>query len=236
MCSLSLSLRLCLSPYMYSTLSRNVSVCVSLSVCLSLYLYVSLSLSCFLLCLVFFLSSPLSLSIYIYIALCMYGTTCPCPTTEAGRRVFFFLCLLGDRSWKFAGMSWNCLGPQNKGPGKYLFCARWNRTHFYLLRSAKVRLQEQVAGGGFMLLSVLSHVAISYWFTLSTVPLSSLIRWRTKEVCTGLLGRKGTLTSSVRVCLYQDHFSTPNPQVCCFYFVSLAQKEKFLLRKPDSPY
>ena len=28
----------------------------------------------------------------------------------------------------------------------------------------------------------------------------------------------------------------PNPQVCWFYFLNLAQKEKFLLRKPDSPY
>ena len=33
----------------------------------------------------------------------------------------------------------------------------------------------------------------------------------------------------------QDHFSTPNPQVCWFYFLNLGQKEKSLLRKPDSP-
>ena len=31
----------------------------------------------------------------------------------------------------------------------------------------------------------------------------------------------------------QDHFSTPNPQVCWFYFVNLVRKEKSLLRKPD---
>ena len=34
---------------------------------------------------------------------------------------------------------------------------------------------------------------------------------------------------------FQDHFSTPNPQVWCFYFLSLGQKEKSSLRKPDSP-
>ena len=33
----------------------------------------------------------------------------------------------------------------------------------------------------------------------------------------------------------QDRFSTPNPQVCPFYFLNLGQKEKSLLRKPDSP-
>ena len=33
----------------------------------------------------------------------------------------------------------------------------------------------------------------------------------------------------------QDHFSTPN-QVCWFYLLNLAQKEKSLLRKPDCPY
>ena len=32
------------------------------------------------------------------------------------------------------------------------------------------------------------------------------------------------------------HFSTPNPQVCCFYFWNLVQKEKSLLRKPGFPY
>ena len=31
-------------------------------------------------------------------------------------------------------------------------------------------------------------------------------------------------------------FSTPNLQVCRFYFLNLAQKEKPLLRKPDPPY
>ena len=34
----------------------------------------------------------------------------------------------------------------------------------------------------------------------------------------------------------EDHFSTRNPQVCWFYFVSLVRKEKSLLRKPGSPY
>ena len=34
----------------------------------------------------------------------------------------------------------------------------------------------------------------------------------------------------------QDHFFTPNPQICRFYFLNLAQKEKSLLRKPDSPH
>ena len=34
--------------------------------------------------------------------------------------------------------------------------------------------------------------------------------------------------------MFQDRFSTPNPQVCCFYFRNLVQKEKSLLRKPDS--
>ena len=31
----------------------------------------------------------------------------------------------------------------------------------------------------------------------------------------------------------QDHFSTPNPQVCCFYFWNLVQKENSLVRRPD---
>ena len=36
--------------------------------------------------------------------------------------------------------------------------------------------------------------------------------------------------------VYQAPFSTPNPQVCRFYFLNLVQKEKFLLRKPDPPF
>ena len=35
---------------------------------------------------------------------------------------------------------------------------------------------------------------------------------------------------------FRTIFSTPNPQVCCFYFWNLVQKEKSLLRKPGFPY
>ena len=42
--------------------------------------------------------------------------------------------------------------------------------------------------------------------------------------------QKGTPPS-----IFQDHFSTPDPQVCRFYFLNLAQKEKSLLRKTRFP-
>ena len=50
--------------------------------------------------------------------------------------------------------------------------------------------------------------------------------------CLGL-GKLSCNEHGVMFC--QDQFSTPNPQVCQFYFLSLVQKEKSLLRKPDFP-
>ena len=59
-----------------------------------------------------------------------------------------------------------------------------------------------------------------------------------------LLGHFNSLCVSVELgarplhntSFYSGSFSTRNPQVCWFYFLNLAQKEKSLLRKPDSPY
>ena len=43
-------------------------------------------------------------------------------------------------------------------------------------------------------------------------------------------------TGGVCCVLTSGSFSAPNLQVCRFYFLNLAQKEKPLLRKPDPPY
>ena len=51
----------------------------------------------------------------------------------------------------------------------------------------------------------------------------------------GLPWEDSSLSFFLSLSLSQDRFATPNPQVCRFYFLNLGQKEKSLLRKPDSP-
>ena len=81
---------------------------------------------------------------------------------------------------------------------------------------------------------IASQAAFRHSIPLSPSPPTPLISSpSTSRPCCSSGSEKGVFCQELE---NQDHFSTPNPQVCCFYFWNLVQKEKSLLRKPGFPY